>query len=276
MGDTRIQAAVVSCKVFVRHLDVLLDPASFPSTITAANTAGLTSPPATPAREPHIDTVLASAAEKSPQDQPPMSKEREKAEKETKWDGIRLWSRLLQMLERLLKSSATSGAAHSGGHAANEGLDEAIPESLKNIILVMASGGYLVPPSGGAGAGRTPLQKRLWEVTYARMERFLPGLLEAVFPGVGEAGETPMREVGREEVERGMLQGQAQPQTQTQMPEQGQGQGQGQVQNTADGAADDSGVSVKLPVREKDAAGDGDAGENARPMSGEESVAVEV
>jgi len=123
-------------------------------------------------------------------------------EKEIKWDGIRLWSRILQMMDRLLKASSSTGY---------EGLDEAIPESLKNIVLVMASGGYLVPPSGGGGGGggsgsggRTQVQRRLWEVTSKRLEAFLPGLLEQVFPGAGEAKPTPAVEVSREEVEAKM------------------------------------------------------------------------
>lgn len=72
----------------------------------------------------------------------------------------------------------------------------------------MANAGYLVPPpvtssategSGGdataSGAApeetRTPLQKRLWEVTWIRMERFLPGLLEGVFPGARREMSAP-------------------------------------------------------------------------------------
>ena len=103
------------------------------------------------------------------------------------------------MMDRLLKASSSTGY---------EGLDEAIPESLKNIVLVMASGGYLVPPSGGGGGGgsrgRTQVQRRLWEVTAKRLEAFLPGLLEQVFPGAGEAKPTPAVEVSREEVEAKM------------------------------------------------------------------------
>jgi brefeldin A-resistance guanine nucleotide exchange factor 1 len=112
-----------------------------------------------------------------------------------KWDGIRLWSRILQMMDRLLKAASTSG---------HEGLGEAIPESLKNIVLVMSSGGYLVPPSGSNGGERTQVQRRLWEVTSKRLEMFLPGLLEAVFPGAGEAKPTPAIEITKEEAEKGM------------------------------------------------------------------------
>jgi len=215
MGETRLQAAVMCCKVFVRHLDVLLDPASFPPGAYEKSNAD---PLATPSRDSvSRESIGVLGSPSSPNQNSAKDKENQnQKEKEIKWDGIRLWSRILQMMERLLKSSpgnnntnnnvGNNGQAQQYGYS--EGLDEAIPESLKNIVLVMASAGYLVPPSGSAvtgdGSGRTPLQRRLWEVTWARMERFLPGLLEAAFPGVGDAKPTPMVEVSREEIEKGM------------------------------------------------------------------------
>ena len=48
--------------------------------------------------------------------------------------------------------------------------EEAVPESLKNILLVMASSGYLVP------ASQEPSQQRLWTETWKRLDRFLPDL----------------------------------------------------------------------------------------------------
>lgn len=41
---------------------------------------------------------------------------------------------------------------------------------MKNILLVMSSSGYLVPPSGD------PSQDRLWVETWKRIDRFLPDL----------------------------------------------------------------------------------------------------
>lgn len=57
-----------------------------------------------------------------------------------------------------------------------------MPESLKNIILVMSSGGYLVPPSENPG------NERLWTETWKRLERFLPGLKGEVFPEADAKG----------------------------------------------------------------------------------------
>ena len=51
-----------------------------------------------------------------------------------------------------------------------------MPESLKNIILVMADGGYLVPPS------KNPDQAQIWNETWKRIDRFLPGLFRETFP----------------------------------------------------------------------------------------------
>jgi brefeldin A-resistance guanine nucleotide exchange factor 1 len=48
--------------------------------------------------------------------------------------------------------------------------EEAVPESLKNILLVMSSSGYLVPPS------EDPTQEKLWVETWKRLDRFLPDL----------------------------------------------------------------------------------------------------
>lgn len=53
---------------------------------------------------------------------------------------------------------------------ANNIKEEAVPESLKNIILVMSSSGYLVPPS------EDPSQEKLWTETWKRIDRFLPDL----------------------------------------------------------------------------------------------------
>jgi brefeldin A-resistance guanine nucleotide exchange factor 1 len=48
--------------------------------------------------------------------------------------------------------------------------EEAVPESLKNILLVMSSSGYLVSPS------TDPSQEKLWTETWKRLDRFLPDL----------------------------------------------------------------------------------------------------
>jgi brefeldin A-resistance guanine nucleotide exchange factor 1 len=48
--------------------------------------------------------------------------------------------------------------------------EEAVPESLKNMMLVMAKDGYLVPPT------EDPSKEKLWTETWKRLDRFLPDL----------------------------------------------------------------------------------------------------
>jgi brefeldin A-resistance guanine nucleotide exchange factor 1 len=54
--------------------------------------------------------------------------------------------------------------------------DEAVPESLKNILLVMADGGYLAPPT------KDPSKETIWVETQKRLDRFLPNLFAEIFP----------------------------------------------------------------------------------------------
>jgi golgi-specific brefeldin A-resistance guanine nucleotide exchange factor 1 len=77
-------------------------------------------------------------------------------------------------------------------------LEEQVPESLKNCLLVMADGGFLVRPGqkrvGGMEEeaaeekGEENNEKenerieRIWEETKKRVDRFLPGLFGQIFP----------------------------------------------------------------------------------------------
>lgn len=45
-----------------------------------------------------------------------------------------------------------------------------MPENLKNVLLIMSSSGYLVPPS------QDPAKEELWNETWKRIDRFLPNL----------------------------------------------------------------------------------------------------
>ncbi|MCJ1385348.1 GDP/GTP exchange factor for ARF [Xylographa soralifera] len=83
----------------------------------------------------------------------------------SEWNGmLELWLRILDIMDRLMNSGQ------------GDSLEEAVPESLKNILLVMANGGYLAPPS------ENPQHARLWEETWKRLERFLPGMFQEIFP----------------------------------------------------------------------------------------------
>lgn len=56
--------------------------------------------------------------------------------------------------------------------------EEAVPESLKNILLVMAAGDVLVRPE----IDPREEKKELWIQTWRRLERFLPDLKAELFP----------------------------------------------------------------------------------------------
>jgi brefeldin A-resistance guanine nucleotide exchange factor 1 len=47
---------------------------------------------------------------------------------------------------------------------------------MKNILLVMQSGGYLAPPA------EKPEQAELWNETWKRLNRFLPNLYKELYP----------------------------------------------------------------------------------------------
>ncbi|KAG2025533.1 hypothetical protein GB937_002789 [Aspergillus fischeri] len=106
MSETRVQAATLVCKIFLRYLDQL------------PNQEGM----------------------------------------------LELWLKILDILDRMMNSGQ------------GDSLAEAIPESLKNILLVMADGGHLVPPS------QDPSKEPIWTETKKRLERFLPDLFKEIFP----------------------------------------------------------------------------------------------
>lgn len=89
----------------------------------------------------------------------------------TEWDDVLdLWVKILAIMDRLMNSGQS------------DMLVEAVPESLKNILHVMSSGGQLVAPPIERPDQRTDFQQQLWTETYERLERFLPSLMKEVFP----------------------------------------------------------------------------------------------
>lgn len=145
MGETRVQAATLLCRIFLHYL------------------------------------VMLSA-----------------------WDGmLDLWLNILDIMDRLMNSGQGDNLVSWLDQwtsfdriLANMTQEEAVPESLKNILLVMADGGYLVPPSENAD------NVRLWDETQRRLERFLPNLFSELFPeetkipppvpGIEPVGEGPL------------------------------------------------------------------------------------
>ncbi|KAI9713587.1 MAG: GDP/GTP exchange factor for ARF [Bogoriella megaspora] len=114
------------------------------------------------------------------------------------WDGmLDLWCRILQVLDRLMNSGV------------GDNLEEEIPESLKNILHVMAADGYLLPPPPPPPPsaspvpdpnlnydGRTPEQQKLWIETWLRLERFLPNLMPELWPEAAKRPPPKRRSLG--------------------------------------------------------------------------------
>ncbi|KAJ1032666.1 hypothetical protein NDA16_000689 [Ustilago loliicola] len=96
----------------------------------------------------------------------------------------KLWLDVLDLMDRMINST--------GGNAGRRNpLTEAIPENLKNVLLVMSTSQLLAPPNGGE---RTVSQAQLFDLTYDRLQRFLPGLVEEVFPPAAPVAAEPATE----------------------------------------------------------------------------------
>ncbi|KJY01313.1 sec7 domain-containing protein [Zymoseptoria brevis] len=90
----------------------------------------------------------------------------------SEWDGVLdLWIKILAIMDRFMNSGQS------------DMLVEAVPESLKNILLVMSSGGQLAPPpADGDKDERSETQQELWAETWERLHKFLPDLMPEVLP----------------------------------------------------------------------------------------------
>lgn len=111
----------------------------------------------------------------------------------SEWEGmLDLWVKILDIMDRLMNSGQGDHLVRLLSTHVYEMLtrslqEEAVPESLKNILLVMASGGYLVPP-GSDGEG----QNEIWEQTWKRLDRFLPEMRNELFPAEPEPASVPV------------------------------------------------------------------------------------
>jgi brefeldin A-resistance guanine nucleotide exchange factor 1 len=94
----------------------------------------------------------------------------------SEWDGmLDLWTRILDTMDRLMNSGQSNM------------LVEAVPETLKNVLLVMASAEHLIPPPATADKEeRTEQQQQIWTETWTRTEKFMPGLMPELFPDAGK------------------------------------------------------------------------------------------
>ncbi|CAG8656602.1 17032_t:CDS:10 [Dentiscutata erythropus] len=103
----------------------------------------------------------------------------------SEWGGLTsLWSQILDVMERYM---ATGN---------NESLREAVPESLKNMLLVMSTSGVFNPPgttkveTKNVG-GKAPVE--LWDITWTKIDKFLPKLKDELFPEVPTNAESSLK-----------------------------------------------------------------------------------
>ncbi|TWU78927.1 GDP/GTP exchange factor for ARF [Metarhizium rileyi] len=100
------------------------------------------------------------------------------------WDGmLDLWIQIIDIMDRLINSGQ------------GDSLEEAVQENLKNVILFMASSGYLVSQSQDAS------KQALWDETWKRVDRFLPELRsDLASEGLGTASSAgKIQEEGEKE-----------------------------------------------------------------------------
>lgn len=96
-------------------------------------------------------------------------------------DLLELWLKIITIMDRLINSGQGDNLV---GHSSSPALDytltveqeEAVAENLKNMLLVLSSGGYLVPPD------EKPEKEELWNETWKRINRFLPNFFAELFP----------------------------------------------------------------------------------------------
>jgi brefeldin A-resistance guanine nucleotide exchange factor 1 len=165
MGETRVQCATLLTKIFLRYLDLLTalppmiieKPADPSTTPVNKETAGQQNPP-----DPSNPIMI----------------------KESRPWLLDIWTKTLQLLERLMNAGM--------GQREQEVMTEAVSEGVKNCVLVMAGSGYLERPSshqivGDEGDDETGKEKEkeklvLWKETMRRVERVVPGLWAELFP----------------------------------------------------------------------------------------------
>ncbi|KAJ4174513.1 GDP/GTP exchange factor for ARF [Fusarium falciforme] len=106
----------------------------------------------------------------------------------SEWDGmLDLWIKIIEIMDRLMNSGQ------------GDSLEEAVRENLKNVLLFMASSGYLVSPNKDSS------KEELWSETWKRIDRFLPDLrgdLALDEPAVEEKAERKSAEKKEEHQEQ--------------------------------------------------------------------------
>lgn len=211
MGETRLSASLLTCKVYLRFLDVL-----FASSMSSSRSkqqqhreAENGAAPASPTSPSVASPSRSDGRAKSPA--PAYADEKENPQPA----AVPIFLRTLELLERLVKSTASAQQPKQSakGDTGADALEEAIPESLKNVVLVLSAAGYLVRPEelqaraeddeetkGEEMEHVLAWKKALWEGVEMRLERFVPGLLKDILPPAPAAEQQSMQNEKMEQV----------------------------------------------------------------------------
>ena len=175
MGETRLNASLLVCKVFLRFLDVLF-----------------ASPMPRKPNQQQSEQQQAESSTRSSESADTGNDEKPAVVDGTKEESGRpaavpIFLETLGLLERLVKSTVTAQQPQGKQDLGNaEALEEAIPESLKNVLLVMSHAGYLVRPEQLRkevdDEETLEWKKVLWEEIEVRLEGFVKGFLGEVLP----------------------------------------------------------------------------------------------
>jgi golgi-specific brefeldin A-resistance guanine nucleotide exchange factor 1 len=179
MGETRVQCATLLTKIFLRYLDLLtaLPPMIIEKPVESSSPSS---------KEPALGQQNSEALLKPA------------TIKESRPWVLDIWTKTLQLLERLMNAGM--------GQREQEVMTEAVSEGVKNCVLVMAGSGYLERPSshesvgkGVESGGKEKEKLVLWRETMRRVERVVPGLWGELFPdpppGSAPGAEPPTAEV---------------------------------------------------------------------------------
>lgn len=166
MSETRGIMVTVLCKVFLRYFDLL---AKLPARTVIVTVA-----------EPHEEEVEDEKAESKPA--------RTKTVERKDYMVVRAWVGTVELLDRLMNASV--------GTKEGDTLEEAVSEGVKNVLLVLGDGGYLVRPKDGV-AEHDEMRSQMWRETYRRLEIFLPGLMAEIFPEEKEITKEGNEERGK-------------------------------------------------------------------------------
>lgn len=153
MGETRGIMVTVLCKVFLRYFELLARIG--PQTVKVK----ARQPSQSETEDEATEAVAVQTVERK------------------EYLLIKAWTGTLELLDRLMNAGI--------GTKEGDTLEEAVGEGVKNVLLVLGDGGYLVRPgradSGGDGE-QDEMRRQLWRETSRRLEVFLPGLMAELFP----------------------------------------------------------------------------------------------